>query len=271
MSKPIKPTRTPRPQLDSALGHEAADKRIDLLRRVGEGGSISEAARAAGVSYKAAWQAIDTLSNLAGTPLVESAVGGAGGGGARLTPAGQELLLAAAALSQARAQVLQRLEGGAPQRAAAAGWAALGLRTSMRNQLPCSVAGLEGQGQVVRVRLQLASGAPLASRITRESAQLLGLAAGQPVLALCKAMAVVVERASGLDGPGVSGAAAARGNRLEGRASRISRGESGDEVAAALEGGLQLVGFATAGSGLRVGSKVVLAVEESAVVIALAG
>ena len=66
-------------KLEIALGHEAADKRIDILRRIGEVGSISEAARRASVSYKAAWQAIDTLSNLAGESLVDSSVGGAGG------------------------------------------------------------------------------------------------------------------------------------------------------------------------------------------------
>ncbi|MGC1173231.1 winged helix-turn-helix domain-containing protein, partial [Polaromonas sp.] len=68
-------------QLAGALGHDAADKRIDILRRIGEAGSISEAARAAGVSYKAGWQAVDTLSNLAGAALVERMVGGSGGGG----------------------------------------------------------------------------------------------------------------------------------------------------------------------------------------------
>ena len=61
-----------------ALGHEATDKRLDILKRIGEVGSISEAARSANVSYKAAWQALETLSNLAGAPLVEKAVGGSG-------------------------------------------------------------------------------------------------------------------------------------------------------------------------------------------------
>ena len=68
--------------LTDALGHALADKRIDILRQIGTYGSISQAARAVGVSYKAAWQAVDTLTNLAGTPLVARAVGGAGGGGA---------------------------------------------------------------------------------------------------------------------------------------------------------------------------------------------
>lgn len=105
------PAHVAGPDCLSALGHEAADKRIDILRRIGDVGSISEAARGAGVSYKAAWQAIDTLSNLAGGALVDSSVGGAGGGGARLTDAGRRLLAAADELAKARRQVLARLAG----------------------------------------------------------------------------------------------------------------------------------------------------------------
>ncbi|HRM93572.1 MAG TPA: LysR family transcriptional regulator, partial [Alicycliphilus sp.] len=98
--------------LVNALGHGMVDKRIDILRQIGQGGSISQAARAAGVSYKAAWQALDTLTNLAGVTLVERVVGGAGGGGARLTPAAEQLLAAADAVRQARVSALAQLEGG---------------------------------------------------------------------------------------------------------------------------------------------------------------
>ncbi|WP_343593612.1 LysR family transcriptional regulator, partial [Paracidovorax wautersii] len=73
--------RAPQLAYSEALGHGLADRRIAILRHIGEGGSISQAARAVGVSYKAAWQALDTLTNLAGVPLVERLVGGAGGGG----------------------------------------------------------------------------------------------------------------------------------------------------------------------------------------------
>lgn len=65
-----------------------SDKRIDILRRIKETGSISEAARASGVSYKAAWQALETLENLAGGKLVEKLVGGNRGGGTTLTVTG---------------------------------------------------------------------------------------------------------------------------------------------------------------------------------------
>jgi molybdate transport system regulatory protein len=245
-------------ELDSALGHLASDKRVEILRLVGDGGSISQAARDAGVSYKAAWQALGTLSNLARAPLVERAVGGAGGGGARLTPAGERLLLAAGELSRAREEVLARLARGG---GSAQGLAALGLRTSMRNQLPCSVQSVRRQGPAVQVTLELPCGA-LCSRITRESAQLLGLRAGQPVLALCKATAVVV---AAIADPAVGR------NLLHGRVSRASRAAAGGEVTLALEGGLQLVGFAGPANGLKAHQSAVASVDEWAVVVALAG
>lgn len=253
---------SPQLKLAGALGHELADKRIDILRRIGEAGSISEAARAAGVSYKAAWQAIDTLSNLAGAALVERAVGGSGGGGAHLTPAGRQLLQAADLMREARAQVLAKMSRGGADQLDAPGLAALGLRTSMRNQLPCRVKALKPQGQAIRVELVLPDGDSLFSRITRESAQLLGLQAGLPVLALCKATAVTVAAV---------GKAAAGRNLLHGHATRVSRAAAGGEVALALPGGLNLVGFAGPGCGLKVGSAAVACVDESAVVIALAG
>ena len=52
--------------ISDALSQNVVDKRIDVLQRIKQFGSISEAARSAGISYKAAWQAIETLSALAG-------------------------------------------------------------------------------------------------------------------------------------------------------------------------------------------------------------
>jgi molybdate transport system regulatory protein len=272
--------------LTDALGHALADRRIDILRQIGAGGSISQAARAVGVSYKAAWQAVDTLTNLAGTPLVARAVGGAGGGGAQLTEAGRQLLAAAEAMAQARSAVLSRWQA-APH--AGPALARLAVRTSMRNQLPGVVERLVVQGQIAEVHLRLGLGlaedapapgtggvkaapAALVSRITRESAELLGLQPGLAVQALCKATAVRVERSGrGASPSGLAAAGELQGaHRLPARATRVVRGASGDEVSAELAGGLQMVGFATPGSGLRAGSPVALVVEDNAVVLALA-
>ena len=256
--------------LTDALGHALTDKRIDILRQIGACGSISQAARAVGVSYKAAWQAVDTLTNLAGTPLVARAVGGSGGGGAQLTEAGHQLLAAADAMAQARGAVLARWQA-TPH--AGPALARLAVRTSMRNQLPCVVDRLTVQGQIVCVHLRLegegAGAVSLASRITRESAELLGLQPGLAVLALCKATAVRVER-GGRAASAPATAAPAGTLQLPGRATRVVRGASGDEVSAELAAGLHMVGFAAPHSGLRAGSAVVLVVEENAVVLALA-
>lgn len=242
--------------LNDLLGYEVSDKRIDILRRIGQVGSISEAARAAGISYKAAWQALETLANLAGTPLVEKSVGGSGGGGAMLTTAGQRVLVASAEMAQARQQVLAKLERddfSAPT--------VLGLRTSMRNQWSCTVGSLKAHHGQVRVQLVLAENNALYGRITRESKQLLGLTSGMRVLALCKATSVSI--AAYAD-------SAEDRNVLVGQVVRASSSRSGGEVTLRLPSGIQLIGFAGPGQPLKEGNQAMAMVEESSVVIGIA-
>lgn len=248
--------RNKKTNLTEALGHQATDKRLDILRRIGENGSISEAARSAGVSYKAAWQALETLSNLAGTPLVEKVVGGAGGGGARLTASGQQLLRASEQMQAARKALMHKLESD--ESTQTPNLAALNLRTSMRNQLPCTIRALKKQGGSIRVELSLADGTSLHSRITRESAELLELKAGMHVLALCKATAVSIDPVAGLP---------ENNNVLQGTVSRATPKDQ--EVALKLASGLQVVGFAQSGHGLKPGTAAVAELDEAAVVIAV--
>ena len=249
-----------------------ADKRIDILRAIARTGSISQAARDVAVSYKAAWQAVDTLTNLAGVPLVERAVGGVGGGGALLTLQGQHLLALADALEQARQQVQARWADGSvpggPQ--AYTGLSRLSLRTSMRNQLPCTVVSMQVVGRIVRVGMQLGDGHPqgdsghMTARITTESTELLGLVVGMTVVALCKATAVRVQ-------PHKTTRAQPTGNRLVGQVADVAPDEGGDEVTVQLAGGLQLVGFAPAGVAMGQGQLARVEVDEAAVVVALPG
>jgi len=246
--------------LEELLGPGSADKRLEVLRAIAQTGSISQAARSTGVSYKAGWQAVETLSNLAGVPLVEKLVGGAGGGGARLTAEGQQLLRAADLMRSAHKQVLARLHRG--KAAWSAGTvAAVGLRTSLRNQLPCKVQAISVSRGRVRVSLALADGQLLGSRITRESLQLLGLRVGMPVLALCKATAVTVA-------PHI--VAMGQVNVLKGVVARLAAGKVSQEVSVQLAPGLRLVGFADADAGLKSRQRAIAALEESAVVIGLA-
>jgi len=154
-------------------------------------------------------------------------------------------------------------EAGPP--GAALALARLALRTSMRNQLPARIERIDLQGRIARVVLQLGESGRMAARVTEESVQLLALAPGMAVIALCKATAVRVALASKDPGP------APRGNRLAGSVRSVARGESGDEITLALAPGLQIVGFAPPGVVARARQRVTAAVDESAVVVALAG
>ncbi len=64
--------------------------RVILLENIRDLGSISKAAKAMKMSYKHAWDLINSMNNQAATPLVITSKGGKGGGGARLTEAGQK-------------------------------------------------------------------------------------------------------------------------------------------------------------------------------------
>ena len=66
--------------------------RAELLEAVRQTGSISAAARKMGMSYRHAWAMLRASEQRLGRALVERARGGAGGGGARLTPQARTLL-----------------------------------------------------------------------------------------------------------------------------------------------------------------------------------
>lgn len=66
--------------------------KAELLERIAATGSISAAGRQMEMSYKRAWTLVETLNEAFQEPLVVSIRGGAGGGGAQLTPTGAEIL-----------------------------------------------------------------------------------------------------------------------------------------------------------------------------------
>ncbi len=66
--------------------------RAQLLEAVERSGSISEAARALGLSYRHAWSMISASEKRLGCALVERSRGGRGGGKARVTDCGRRLL-----------------------------------------------------------------------------------------------------------------------------------------------------------------------------------
>ena len=66
--------------------------KADLLQAIEQAGSISAAARSMGMSYRRAWLLVDTMNQCFREPVVDTATGGKGGGGAQITAFGQAVL-----------------------------------------------------------------------------------------------------------------------------------------------------------------------------------
>ncbi len=66
--------------------------KMELLEHIRETGSISAAGRAMDMSYRRAWLLVSDMNRMFKQPVVESQRGGQKGGGAALTPFGEELL-----------------------------------------------------------------------------------------------------------------------------------------------------------------------------------
>ncbi|HXY76930.1 MAG TPA: LysR family transcriptional regulator [Steroidobacteraceae bacterium] len=66
--------------------------KIALLERIGERGSLAQAARDLKMSYRRAWQLLESVNGCFREPLVLTSRGGHGGGGAELTALGRQLI-----------------------------------------------------------------------------------------------------------------------------------------------------------------------------------
>ena len=78
--------------------------KVQLLELIRDTGSISAAGRAMEMSYKRAWMLVEEMNAAFTSPLVESARGGAKGGGAVVTEAGLAVIAAYRAAEAASAQ-----------------------------------------------------------------------------------------------------------------------------------------------------------------------
>jgi len=93
--------------------------KIALLEQIERSGSLSEAARVLKMSYRRAWLLLEDLNRTLGQPVTTASVGGAGGGGAHITPFGRQLAAAfrdieTATVGAATQRLEWLLQGGVP-------------------------------------------------------------------------------------------------------------------------------------------------------------
>ncbi len=207
--------------------------RIELLRHIDDTGSISKAAKAMKMSYKAAWDAVDAMNNLSEKPLVERVTGGKGGGGTRLTDYGREIIETFQILEDEHERFLRNLSLKINEKDGHLKLLkSMSMRISARNQLAGEIVEIKKGAVNAQIRLSLQGGQPLTATITNDSLIELGLTIGSKVYALFKANALLLSTDEKIT-LGVE-------NRFQGNVERIERGSVNHDVIVALDGGTRL-------------------------------
>ena len=111
------PTVAVRLRIDLGPDCSIGPGKIALLEQIERSGSLSKAARTLKMSYRRAWLLLEDLNRTLGQPVTTASVGGAGGGGAQITPFGRHVVAAfreieRAALGAATQQLDWLLQAG---------------------------------------------------------------------------------------------------------------------------------------------------------------
>ena len=259
---------TPALGLVASQDGRRAKGRVELLERIAESGSIAAAAKAQGLSYKAAWDAVEAMNNLSRDPLVARAVGGKHGGGTSLTARGQEVVSGFRRMEDIYRRFLAAMQAGEEFDKFLQSLWRFNMRTSARNEFLGRVSAVKSGAVNDEVVLDIGSGIELVAIITHESTLNLGLRQGSEAYALIKAPWVILTRAEG------ALRTSAR-NQLCGVVSRCQEGAVNAEVVLDLGGGKSIASIVTNESikslGLTPGVAACALIKASHIILAVAG
>lgn len=243
-----------------------SQRRIELLEAIEASGSISQAARDIGLSYKAAWDAVDSMNNLADGPLVSRSVGGRHGGGSRLTARGLRLIEVYRVAEAEFRGFLSRLgEGVADFEHFDELMKSLGVQTSARNELAGRVKAITSNNVNSEVVLDIGGGDDLVAIITNASVDRLGLNPGVAAYALVKAPSVMLSPPAATDSRVCT--------RLDASVDSVQESPEDSEITLKLTGGKTLTAIATAQNieqlGLEPGTRVTVWIKATHVIVAV--
>ena len=242
--------------------------RIDLLEAVRDHASITHAAKVVGLSYKAAWEAVQAINNLFETPLVTTRVGGRSGGRATVTQEGLDVIAAFHALEAELNLALRRVERrlGDQVQPLSSLFGRFAMKTSARNALRGVVVAVTPGAVNSEVVLKIADGVEVVAIITRQSVADLDLAPGREAIALIKASSIILAPA------GEALRTSAR-NRLTGVIDHRDDGAVNSEITLTLDAGKVLTATITRESAreldLRAGQPAVALIKASHIILAV--
>ncbi|MEA3405869.1 MAG: TOBE domain-containing protein [Pseudomonadota bacterium] len=172
---------------------QSGQRRLELLTKIASLGSLSAAAKACGMSYKGAWQAIEAMNLAAGENLVVAQKGGSGGGGMVLTHAGESLVAAYQLFSQQMQHWMRELEVLSPGVLTQLEvMRKVSMKTSARNLFHGTVTEIATGAVNSEVTLAVGSDMKVVAQITPDSLERLGLEVGSDAYALIKASWVIL-------------------------------------------------------------------------------
>lgn len=242
--------------LDATLWLNRADSRflgadrIALLEKINELGSITRAAQAVGISYKTAWDQVNTINNLADKPLVERLTGGKGGGGTSLTAEGKKLLEQFRTIQEEHGTFLRNLE----QRLGDTGslyqfLRRISMKVSARNTFAGKVTAITRGAVNAEVTLTLKGAIPLVATVTNGAVENLGLRVGMDAYAIIKASSIII-------GAGLHDANVSARNIFHGTITKLIEGPVNTEVDLEIGNENTVAAVITHDSAARLGLKV---------------
>ncbi len=161
--------------------------RIELLEKIAQTGSINAAAKEMRMSYKAAWERINSMNELADEPIIHRTIGGKGGGGTKLTDYAYTLIDTYKQLETLHRQFIQRFsEAGDNPEHLAQILNRQFLTTSARNQLLAKITQITINQINALISMEIAGGGILHSSITSTSAEHMHLHVDSEVYAIIK-------------------------------------------------------------------------------------
>jgi molybdate transport system regulatory protein len=224
---------------DLRLGNRLDARFFALLQALQDTGSLHKAARAAGYSYKGAWLVLEAAANMAHAPLVETATGGAGGGGTQLTDAARALMHAWHTLAQRHQQFLAAQEAWVLEQPALAQLLRrMSMKTSARNQFAGTITHIHSGPATVEVTLNVSGEVQITAALTAAAAQRMQLAVGGEAIALIKSSEVVLITDFG-------GYTLSARNQLPGTIARVQKGAVSSLVGITLPGGATVTASVT--------------------------
>ncbi len=162
--------------------------RVELLKKIGETGSIHSASKAMKMSYKAAWDMLKEMNELSGKPILEKQIGGKGGGGSKLTHYAYELMEMYEKFSDLHKKFINRFKeaGDDPEKLQTILNRTF-LTTSARNQFLCNVTNITSNDVSSVITLAYKEKTIFSSTITTKSLQNMNISISQNIYAIIKA------------------------------------------------------------------------------------